>query len=266
MSPAPRSIPSPSDTALPRILELETETGCLLYVGVIHSFDPGDPQFSTIERCWDRFRPDVALSEGNLRPPECTRDSAVRLYGEQGLLRWLASRDGIPVRSFDPSLIEQARFLKRSYSAESVALYFILREAAVRRRLGLDFRLEVEAAGLLDRLRRIPTFRSLPRNPEDLKAGFRRIFPWVGDWTDIPAFFFYRVEEGGILARIHSRLNRYRDRIMSVRITRELERGGRVFAVAGRRHLIEQEPVLRAAVFSEPAAGDIRKSIPKKVR
>jgi len=230
----------------PFILELPVGEGALLYFGAVHTRDPSHAQFDAIRDNWSRFRPDLAFSEGFVRPLEASPDRAVRRHGEQGLLRWLAARDDISLRCFDPSLVQQARFLKRRFPPGVIMLYFVVREAAVRRRLGLDFRPEVQARYFLIRLGRIPGFGAAPRKPEGLHDLFRRMFPWVGDWTDVPEAFFYREEDGGILAGTHRSLNEYRDRVMMTRIIDAVGKGRRVFAVAGRRHLIEQASDLRS--------------------
>lgn len=249
---------------LPNVLELSSENGSLLYVGAMHTLNPAHPQFAVIEACWSRFHPDLAFSEGCIWPLESSRELAVHRHGEQGLLRWLAARDGVSIRCLDPSLVQQALHLKRRFPPGVVMLYYVLREAAVRRRIGLDFRIEIEVLSLQIRLSRVPGFGAAPRNPDALHALFRRMFPWVGDWTDVPAEFFYREEAGGILARIHRSLNLYRDRVMFGKMSAAFEKGRRVFAVVGRRHLIEQESALRAMVAATAVKKNQFKSIRKK--
>jgi hypothetical protein len=80
--------------------------GSLLYFGERHSNDASDQQFAEVEYLWKQFKPDIAFNEGGNPPVESTRDLAINMNGGPGLVRFLAARDNIPVRSLDPTRSE----------------------------------------------------------------------------------------------------------------------------------------------------------------
>ena len=98
-----------SSTRDPYVLELSSGKGHLLYYGAYHSSDIANPQFADMEERWKSFEPTLALCEGSTWPLEETREEAIARHGEQGLLRFLAGGDNIPVECIDPPLLLQAR-------------------------------------------------------------------------------------------------------------------------------------------------------------
>jgi hypothetical protein len=92
-----------------------------------HTKGPSDPQVSEIERLWAASVPDEPFNEGGDLQSEETSDQAVIRWGEPGLVRFLAKRDGIPVHSLDPSRTLEVADLLDSFSARQVKLFFILR-------------------------------------------------------------------------------------------------------------------------------------------
>ncbi len=111
----------------PYLLNLYTSGGgSLLYFGARHSNNPTDQQFSAIGYFWTQFKADIAFNEGGDPPVEKTRDESIRRYGEPGLIRFLAARDKIPVRSLDPTRSEQVAVLCKKYPAEQIKMFFVL--------------------------------------------------------------------------------------------------------------------------------------------
>jgi hypothetical protein len=83
------------------------------------------------------------------------------------------------------------------------------------------------------------------------ESAVHKYFPELEDWRLIPAHYFFSVKKGTVLAKIHCKLNDYRDQKMLMSLIPALERGERVFAVVGRYHVVTQEPVLRSIFGSE---------------
>ena len=92
----------------------------LVLFGTQHTRDPKHPDLAEIERLWREFHPEIAFSEGGVRPPAPSRDEAVARYGEAGLLRWLADHDHVTIRSLEPERPVVEAALIAEFGAEHV--------------------------------------------------------------------------------------------------------------------------------------------------
>jgi len=228
----------------PYVLELKERTYRLLYYGAFHKVDIEHPQFEDIEERWEGFKPTLALCEGGIWPLEKSRNDAIRKHGEQGLLRFLAARDSIPLKCFDPSLHYQALFLKRAFLPTHVKIYFVLRQAIINRILKRDINKTDYVTQILRSFKGVKRYDCPPKSLTEFEFLVSKLFPELDDWRMIPPTFFYSVERGHFLAEIHYRVNEYRDNIMVKNLIAELKKGERVFAVVGRSHVVMQEPTL----------------------
>jgi len=234
----------------PYILELNTEEGASLhYYGSIHTANLSDPQFVDIEKRWEEFQPTVAYSESCIWPLEKSRERAITRYGEQGFLRFLASRDKVTIKSIDPTRAQEAVYLKKYFDAEQIKIYYVLRQTVVNRNLGRDSSYVGYANRILRNLAKIDYyFIGNPRFLEEFEGRVHQLFPNLQDWQSVPHSYFRSTNPENFLSKIHRKLNEFRDQHMLKRLMRELKKGSRVFAVVGRCHVVMQEPVLRAAV------------------
>lgn len=241
--------PAHSSGPVSYVLELESTTqGSLVYFGTFHTINLNHPQFSRLERHWNRFEPDIALSEGCIWPIEESRNQSIRKYGEQGLLMYLAKRDNIPVACIDPSLRKQALYLSSRFDASQIKIYFILQQAIINRRMSWMNSTDTVNVNL-HKWSMIPYFEVKPLDYEDFQFMFSRIFPEIEDWREFPALYFYDQKLGGFVADIYHELIEYRNKHMLKRLLKEVRKGKRVFAVVGRSHVVLQEPALRTALY-----------------
>jgi len=232
----------------PYVLELSEGTSELLYYGAFHKVDLEHPQFMDIEERWVDFQPTVAFCEGRIWPLEKSRKEAIRRHGEQGLLRFLASRDNIPLKCLDPPMYRQAKYLRRRFIPSHVKIYFILRQAAINQMLKRDIDDLRYVGRLLRSFKEVSGYDCPPRSLVDFKFLVSKIFPDLDDWRMISPSFFHSVEQGRFLAKIHLQLNDFRDDIMLRNIMAALKKGERVFALVGRSHVVMQEPTLRTVL------------------
>lgn len=235
----------------PYVLKLVGSRGDLLYYGAFHSVDLNHPQFLDIEQRWDAFRPTLAMSEGSLWPLAATREEAIRKYGEQGLLRFLAARDGVRMKCLDQPRLMQSQYLRRHFPAREVKAYMVLRQARVNQMLGRDPNDVADMEAFLGVLEKYRPFRFPPHTLTNLDEFVKHEFPELQDWRRIPEEYFYNKEKGKFLPEIHRYLMHYRDNVMLKTLFSELEKGRRIFAVVGRSHVAMQEPALRAEVGAE---------------
>lgn len=116
--------------AAPYVLKLSAGRGRLVYFGARHTYDPNDPQLAQIEKLWSKLKPDIAFFEGadpeNIPTPVKTREEIVR-GGEPSFVLFLASRDGVPVKTLEPSRRDEIALLLKKYSPEEVKVFYVLR-------------------------------------------------------------------------------------------------------------------------------------------
>jgi hypothetical protein len=235
-----------TEHTVPYVLDVEGRRGHLRYFGAAHSYDPGDPQAAAIERAWAEFRPTLALYEGPTHDPLTDRDAAIRGGGEAGLVRFLAQRDGVPVRSLDPDHATQASaMIGLGYAAEQVALYFVLLHVA--QWTGRDGEaLDEHLRSVFDHYARVPGLESTPRTIAQLDAMVRKWLPELADWREIEIGAFDPLAEDvpGWLDDLSRHLTSLRDAAMVTALRDAMRPGARVFAVAGASHVVRQEPAL----------------------
>ncbi len=104
--------------AYPYIVELQIGKGALLYFGAQHTNDPKHTQIAQIEKLWKEFRPTLALYEGGETPVSKSLDEVVSRFGEPSLVRYLAARDKVSVRSLDLSRADETALLLKTYTPE----------------------------------------------------------------------------------------------------------------------------------------------------
>lgn len=233
--------------AVPYILEVKAKRGALLYFGAEHmKGQPDHAQVDQIQGLWREFRPTVVLNEGWDPPVVPDLREAVRLYGEPGLLRHLAARDGVPIDDMEPPEEERYKYLLRRFTAEQIRLYLIAQN--VSQNLASLPREDVEkqvAGQIRRRLETQVLLEGPPRTIPEVDESFRRLLPHVEDWRRLKVEEMNPRPARSFLGEISAYLGKYRDEFMLTRLISLTRKGERVFAVVGASHVVMQEPVLR---------------------
>lgn len=225
------------------------EGGSLLYYGASHSRDPQHPQFAEINARWTQARPTVAFYEGPRRPVADSEDETIRRFGESGLVRWLAQRDGVRVERLEPEVQEEVDHLLREFPPEQVKLFFVLREACRLRdveHLGQK-ELSQAVASLLARASSLKGIGQVIASVDELEAAYSRHWSEPPNWWQAPNHWFdpMLTDTGG---RFTNEVNRasshFRNLHMYRRLSAEVLGGQRVFAVVGRDHVPMQMPAI----------------------
>ncbi len=234
----------------PYILELTTSKGSLVYYGSLHRVDPRCPQFVDIEKRWKKFKPTMVLCEGCIWPLEESRKRAISRYGEGGLIRFLAAKDGIPIQCIDPPRDREAIQLSRYFTPEKIKLYYILRQVVINQNMKKDIKNTNYVCNILRELSSLKAFKGNPSTFDEYERSVYKAFPDLEKWQSIPCSYFYSGDPGNFLPKIHLKVNEFRDHHMIRILLNELKKGKRVFAVVGRSHVVKQEPVLRSEVIN----------------
>lgn len=229
---------------VPYVLLADQGPGALLYYGSRHVYDPADPQVADLQRRWASFRPTLAFNEGG-DPPAEREVAAAMQYGEAGLVRYLARRDNVPVRSLDPPLADQIDSARSAgYEPESVKLFFVLRYYVSYRRAEHP----QSPDAFIARVLRDPAWAGRLAGPpcdlKELASSYDSLFPQQTDWHAVPDAFFDPVSTTTILNRISRTVSQHRDRFIMRLLAEAVQRGERVFAVVGASHVVMQEAAL----------------------
>ncbi len=227
----------------PYVVSVESDGGALLLYGATHTRDPDDPQIADIGRRWRTFRPTVALVEGQLGFLVPAFMDPVRRFGEAGAVNALARGDGIPVYSWEPPReVEIARVLEE-FPAQRAALFYVLRPYFSTLRHGRPDDPDAFVEAYRRKRTRYPGLENALGSVEEIDAIWRRDFAGLPDWRETSD------EHGlpGYLGELSARSNALRDEHLVHVMVDLVDRGARVFAVAGSSHGVKVEAALRAA-------------------
>ena len=230
----------------PYILRIDSRGGRLVYFGSRHIYDAADPLVVQIQQLWEEFAPTLALNEGGDPPVASTIENAVGQFGEAGLVRYLAARDDVPVRSLEPDRMQESSHLAPDYSPEQIKLFYVLRQVPHYRRAALPISMEKKVEEDLGIIARQYGLEGKPRTLAEIQELCDTLLPEVTNWRDVPQSFFDPLAKTRHFTNdISRRLSDLRDEHMVDLLNREVSKGARVFAVVGGSHVVMQEPALR---------------------
>jgi hypothetical protein len=223
--------------------------GALLYFGAKHSSDSKDEQLAQIEYLWTQFKPEIAFNEGGNPPVEKTREEAITKYGEPGLIRFLAHRDGIPVESIDPTPAEEVAALQKKYALETIKMFYVLRQLSEYHSgvEGVD-RGHEYLAKVLAYFNSVPGLDVVqPKSVSELSLVFARDFPKLESYENVTSAWFdpAPVRMNTTFNAISRSDSNFRDEHMLTVISQAVHARKRVFAVVGSSHVVMQEAKLR---------------------
>lgn len=236
-------------------LDLHAPTGGqLVYLGSKHTLDPNDPQFELFERAWKNLVPTAAFYEGTDTSVRASREEAIRLDGEPGLVRFLARRDRVPAGSLEPSRQDGIDFLLKTFSPEQVKLFCVLRAIVELRERNkrTASELQGDVNGILDRFTRYRGLETVVRSDKELEVAYRRYWKSPEHWWEAPAMWFNPLASstatGGVFTNeANQASSTFRDTHMFELLAQSTRDGEKVFAVVGRDHIPMQEAALKCA-------------------
>ena len=223
--------------------------------GAEHSRDPAQPQFREIASAFAAARPTAAFYEGPDRGLAGNLDEAIRTQGESGYLRFLAAQSGLKARSLEPGPAELMTSLNSKFDADSIMLFFTLREAArLRDREHLSgAALDAAVTTLLGKAAPLAAKAGLKSSITDiasLAAAARKHWPET-DWRTFPSAWFTPGQgpaDAKFLPAINTAVSEARNLHMTRLFTAAAQQGGRVFVVVGRNHVPMIAPALQCAM------------------
>jgi hypothetical protein len=240
----------------PSALDLVGPTGArLVYVGVRHTRDPADTQWSVMEAAWRKLQPTIAFYEGFGTSVADSADAAIRQDGEPGLLRFLASRSDVPAHSLEPSREAEVESLLTHFSAQQLVMFYVLRIVNEERREDhvSGSALDSAFATALAYIQRTPKLAGVLPDTGALRAAFGAIFPTMDPLAVPDRWFDPNHTSAEIGSKFFNDVNRassmFRDEYMYDQLAAALQvPGARVFAEVGRDHIPAQAAALRCVL------------------
>jgi hypothetical protein len=240
----------------PIALDLHGSEGAhLVYIGVRHTLDPADTQWTAMEAAWHQLRPTIAFYEGFGTSVGDSAVAAIRQDGEPGLLRFLASKSGVPAHSLEPSREAEVRSLLRQFSAEQLVMFYVLRIVNEERREShvSGSSLDTAFATDLAYIHRTPNLAGVLPDTSALRAAFGAVFPAI-DPLAVPDRWFdpnHTSAETG--SKFFNDVNRassmFRDEYMYDQLAAALQAPrAKVFAEVGRDHIPAQAAAFRCVL------------------
>jgi len=231
--------------ARPYVVTLETEGGgSLVLFGAEHTRDPADPQLAGIDRLWSGQGPTVALVESRLGVLFPGFMDPVRTFGEPGHVARLARRDGVRLYTWEPDRDEILGRLLERFDGREVALLEILRPYFSAVRHGRP----AEPGSFVEEYRaervKWPGLEGSFESVAAIDEYWASMLPDGPDWRDVS-------DQWGLpapLDAIAAAGNDLRDEHFGRVVVELVDRGERVFAVAGSSHAVRLEGPLRATL------------------
>lgn len=224
----------------PYIVKIDRRDGALLFFGAHHTADPRDPQMQQIESAFASFHPTVVLYEGRQRNfVDVPLLEPLKGLTEVEKTHALAARHRVRTFSLEPSYDDEVAALLRHGSAEQVALYLVLRGYWSESHGKAN---EALAMDLAHKRTSVPPLRNTITSIADLDRIWKREYPKSIDWRTAT-----EPRDGVISTLVHaSRV--VRNEHMARTMIELVNRGERVFAVAGSGNVIRTEWMLRGAL------------------
>ena len=227
----------------PYIVEIETQNGgAVLLYGSEHTQNPNDPQIGDIQERWNEFQPTLALVESRLGFFIQGFQNSVEEYGEMGWVFSLARKDNVLVYTWEAPREREIQYVLEQYSKGQVALFYILRPYFGNIRFGKPDNPDAVAEGYIRERSDYPGIENMISSVEQIDIIWERDFPDEADWRDTSDQFGLP----GYLGEIASRSGEARDEHFVRVIIDLVQKGERVFAIAGSSHAVKLEPALRA--------------------
>lgn len=213
--------------------------GSVLVFGSEHTKDPNNRQLKDIEEQWKKFKPTIALIEGRLGFLIKPFMNPVNAYGESGWVVNLAKRDNIKFYSWEPLVDSVNATMKKRYTAEQLALSRILNPYFSNLRFGKPALPERYVEEVLDRAAEFDVQEKF-KSHKDVDAYWELYFPNGPDWRDVsdqwglPGYLGEVADDRNLIRNIH----------LSCIILDLINKGERIFVIAGSSHAVCIEPAL----------------------
>lgn len=247
--------------SIPYVWERRHRGKQAVVIGTRHIRDADSPMYASIERIFERVRPQIVLHESTA--PEAlksmSRADAIHVGADLGFAVHLAGSHGIATRSADASAREEIRELLVHYDAREI-LVFLTMQRLVGSVRNQD--LDAAAAGYHDFFEDYLVGNGMPRRAgwESWQGFLREYRRVVGRDLTKDAWNPYLISpirNAGRLSELARATNAVRDRYLLSAIRSALQEHDRVVVVFGNWHVLAVEPVLGGVFLPGEGAASV---------
>jgi len=236
-------------------LDLQGANGArLVYLGVVHTFDPAHPQFADMHKAWKQLQPTEAFYEGRSTVVQSSLTAAIKASGEPGLVRYLAAMSLTRAQSLEPTREVEVKELLGTFTAEQLLLFFVTRNVVAERdRRGVSgAALDTVLDRYLAREHDVAQFVNVLPDVAAFRSAYSRWFPGM-DPTAAPARWFdplrISAETGSVFFNdVNRASSAFRDVHMYRLLAMAWRPGAKIFAAVGRDRIPAQAAALRCAL------------------
>ena len=235
-----------SEKKIPFTLELQKGRKHLVVYGCRHSFDPKDPMFNDIERRFMDLMPELTLNEGGDWPVFPGKNETIRKSGEQGFIRFLSLKNGIDVRTFEPSPKKEFDYILSKYDSKEVLLMYFCRQTAQLQNLQEIDNFKSYMAGFLNKLKKdgFP-MGNADHEFDSLIIACEQLFGEKFNWRTFNPENVWPNYNNTFLNEINRDVSKFRDEHIIKLIGIELEKNDNIFVLIGGNHLLEMQEEIR---------------------
>lgn len=180
----------------PYFFSLKKDNVILFYLGVRHSWNPIDPQFSFIKEKWAEFlkiakKPLVILESRGWKIHN-TETEAILKGGEIDFMAYLSNQANIPISCFEPDRGSEMNALTQQFSKEQIAYYYFARVVAQWHRLKQGPNINSYLLPFLQRDEKVSSWNDFGFSIEHMKKIHQQLFNTELNFNDVE--FFSKIE------------------------------------------------------------------------
>ena len=221
-----------------------SEVGSVFIFGAVHTIDPNDVSLKRIRTEFTTFKPTVVLCEGRMTGllfPGLM--DPVKTFGEPGLVRQLAYRNGCEVYTWEPpEAVTVQGLLDQSFSVHQVAIRLILSSYFSNLRFGKPDDPDSVVLETLRKKKTWPHIGGVFSDVGDIDKAWNDFFPDGPDWRDVSDEYALP----GFLGDMDANL--VRDQHLLNIVCELTGKGERVFVIAGSSHAVKLESAVMSTV------------------
>lgn len=241
--------------AEPYVLKYQNNKQKMVFFGAKHSTDITDSQFDQLSKEWKAFLNEQEISkkdyivivEGNKRAIQKTKEDAIKISGEAGLITFLANKENVVTECAEPSVTNTINILSKDYSHEELLYFYFVSKLKhlYRRKENISY---TDLTGILGRLEEQLLFDDVEYSMNAIAKIHKKHFNFYfnhnhrGFISDLSVPY---IEYGAFTNRIANDRDIYRNNFLLDYIESLWRDSRSIFIVFGSSHAVMMEKALK---------------------